>query len=69
MGEATIPAKGKVTVKTETGTEELTAQNIVLATGARARNLPGLEADGDRVWSYRHALVPPHMPKKLLVIG
>ena len=69
MGEATIPAKGKVTVKTETGTEELTAKNIVLATGARARNLPGLEADGDRVWSYRHALVPPHMPKKLLVIG
>ncbi|XOY56217.1 MAG: dihydrolipoyl dehydrogenase [Rhodobacterales bacterium] len=69
MGEATIPAKGKVTVKTETGTEELTAKNIVLATGARARNLPGLEADGERVWSYRHALVPPHMPKKLLVIG
>jgi dihydrolipoamide dehydrogenase len=69
MGEATIPAKGKVTVKTETGTEELTAKNIVLATGARARNLPGLEADGARVWSYRHALVPPHMPKKLLVIG
>ena len=69
MGEAVIPAKGKVAVKTETGTEELTARNIVLATGARARNLPGLEADGDRVWSYRHALVPPHMPKKLLVIG
>lgn len=69
MGEATIPAKGKVSVKTETGTEELTAKNIVLATGARARNLPGLEADGERVWSYRHALVPPHMPKKLLVIG
>ncbi|MBB3712534.1 dihydrolipoamide dehydrogenase [Limimaricola variabilis] len=69
MGEATIPAKGKVTVKTEKGSEELTAKNIVLATGARARNLPGLEADGDLVWSYRHALVPPRMPKKLLVIG
>ncbi|MDA0720711.1 MAG: dihydrolipoyl dehydrogenase, partial [Proteobacteria bacterium] len=69
MGEATILAKGQVSVKTEAGTEELTAMNIVLATGARARNLPGLEADGDRVWSYRHALVPPHMPKKLLVIG
>ncbi|WP_322893580.1 MULTISPECIES: dihydrolipoyl dehydrogenase [unclassified Yoonia] len=69
MGDATIPAKGKVAVKTEAATEELTAKNIVLATGARARNLPGLEADGDRVWSYRHALVPPHMPKKLLVIG
>ncbi|MFN3662311.1 dihydrolipoyl dehydrogenase [Yoonia sp.] len=69
MGEAVIPAKGKVSVKTEAGTEDLTAKNIVLATGARARNLPGLEADGERVWSYRHALVPPHMPKKLLVIG
>ena len=69
MGEATIPAKGRVTVKTDKGTEELTAPNIVLATGARARELPDLEADGDLVWSYRHALVPPHMPKKLLVIG
>ena len=69
MGEATIPAKGKVSVKTEKGTEELTAKNIVLATGARARELPGLEADGDLVWTYRHALNPPRMPKKLLVIG
>ncbi len=41
----------------------------MLATGARARELPGLEADGDRVWTYRHALVPPRMPGKLLVIG
>ncbi len=69
MGEATIPAKGKVTVKTEKGTEELTAKNIILATGARARELPGLEADGKRVWTYKAALKPPHMPKKLLVIG
>ena len=69
MGDATIPANGRVTVKTDKGTEDLTAPHIVLATGARARELPGLEADGDMVWSYRHALVPPHMPKKLLVIG
>lgn len=69
MGEATILAKGKVSVKTEKGTEELTAKNIVLATGARARELPGLEADGDLVWTYKHALNPPRMPKKLLVIG
>jgi dihydrolipoamide dehydrogenase len=69
MGEATLPAKGKVSVKTDKGTEELTSKNIVLATGARARELPGLEADGERVWTYKHALVPPHMPKKLLVIG
>ena len=69
MGDATIPAKGKVSVKTDKGTENLTAKNIVLATGARARELPGLEADGKLVWTYRHALQPVHMPKKLLVIG
>ncbi|MGR3759592.1 dihydrolipoyl dehydrogenase [Roseobacteraceae bacterium NS-SX3] len=69
MGEASIPAKGKVTVKTEKGSEELQAKNIIVATGARARELPGLEADGDLVWTYRHALVPPRMPKKLLVVG
>jgi dihydrolipoamide dehydrogenase len=69
MGEATIPAKGKVSVKTGKGTEELTAKHIIVATGARARELPGLEADGDLVWTYKHALVPPRMPKKLLVIG
>jgi dihydrolipoamide dehydrogenase len=69
MGEATIAAKGKVTVKTDKGTEELTAPSIVLATGARARTLPGLEADGDLVWTYKHALQPKRMPKKLLVIG
>jgi dihydrolipoamide dehydrogenase len=69
MGAATLPAKGKVSVKTDKGTEELGAKNIILATGARARELPGLEADGDLVWTYKHALQPPRMPKKLLVIG
>ena len=69
VGEARIVAKGKVAVKTATGTEDLTAKAIVLATGARARELPGLEADGDLVWTYKAALTPPRMPKKLLVIG
>ena len=69
MGAATIPAKGKVSVKTDKGSQDLTARNIVLATGARARELPGLEADGKLVWTYKHALQPAHMPKKLLVIG
>ncbi|MEM7268648.1 MAG: FAD-dependent oxidoreductase, partial [Pseudomonadota bacterium] len=69
MGEATIAAPGKVSVKTDKGAQELTAKHIVLATGARARELPGLEADGDLVWTYKHALQPPRMPKKLLVIG
>ncbi|KUP90864.1 dihydrolipoyl dehydrogenase [Tritonibacter horizontis] len=69
MGAAKIPAKGKVAVKTETGNEELSGKNIIVATGARARELPGLEADGDLVWTYKHALDPKRMPKKLLVIG
>ncbi|MEM9031348.1 MAG: dihydrolipoyl dehydrogenase [Pseudomonadota bacterium] len=69
MGEASLPAKGTVSVKTEKGTETLKAKAIILATGARARELPGLEADGDLVWTYKHALMPPRMPKKLLVIG
>jgi dihydrolipoamide dehydrogenase len=69
MGAATLPRAGAVSVKTDKGVEELTAKSIILATGARARELPGLEADGDLVWTYRHALQPVRMPKKLLVIG
>jgi dihydrolipoamide dehydrogenase len=69
MGEATLSGPGAVAVQTEKGAQTLTAPHIVVATGARARQLPGLEADGDRVWTYRHALAPPHMPKSLLVIG
>ena len=69
MGVATLPAKGVVSVKTDKGVETLKAPAIILATGARARELPGLEADGDLVWTYRHALDPKRMPKNLLVIG
>ncbi|PIY73145.1 MAG: dihydrolipoyl dehydrogenase [Rhodobacterales bacterium CG_4_10_14_0_8_um_filter_70_9] len=69
MGEAALAGKGAVSVKGGDGAETLRAPHIVIATGARARALPGLEADGARVWSYRHALTPPHMPQKLLVIG
>ncbi|MGC1495625.1 MAG: dihydrolipoyl dehydrogenase [Sulfitobacter sp.] len=69
MGAAKLTGKGKVSVKGEKSTDDLSAKNIVIATGARARELPGLEADGKRVWTYKHALQPPHMPKKLLVIG
>jgi dihydrolipoamide dehydrogenase len=69
MGEARLSGKGKVAVKSDKGEQELEAKAIVLATGARSRSLPGLEPDGERVWNYKHALVPPHMPQKLLVIG
>jgi len=69
MGVATVTKPGTVQVKTDKGTEDLTAPAIILATGARARELPGLEADGEQVWTYRHALQPKRMPKRLLVIG
>ncbi|WP_372838977.1 dihydrolipoyl dehydrogenase [Phaeovulum sp.] len=69
MGSATLTGPGRVSVKTDKGSEELTAKSIVVATGARARELPGLEADGDLVWTYKHALQAKRMPKKLLVIG
>ncbi|MBN2630637.1 MAG: dihydrolipoyl dehydrogenase [Rhodobacteraceae bacterium] len=69
MGVATLPRAGVVSVTTDKGVDELTAPAIIVATGARARELPGLEADGDLVWSYRHALMAPRMPKNLLVIG
>ncbi|RBI83222.1 dihydrolipoyl dehydrogenase [Rhodosalinus halophilus] len=68
-GEGRLAGKGRVAVKTDKGEQTVEAPHIVLATGARARELPGLEADGARVWTYKHALKPPHMPKKLLVIG
>ncbi|MDN3710845.1 dihydrolipoyl dehydrogenase [Paracoccus cavernae] len=69
MGEATLTGPTKLSVKTDKGTEEIIGKAVVLATGARARELPGLEPDGKQVWNYKHALNPPHMPKKLLVIG
>ncbi len=69
MGEAMLAGPGRIAVRSEAGGQEIAAGAIVVATGARARELPGLEADGVRVWSYRHALVPPFLPKRLLVIG
>jgi len=69
MGAATITAPGQVLVKTAKGDETLSGKHIIIATGARARELPGLEGAGDLVWTYKTALTPPHMPKKLLVIG
>ena len=69
MGAATVTAPGQVLVKTAKGEEILSGKNVIIATGARARELPGLEEDGDLVWTYKTALTPPRMPKKLLVIG
>lgn len=69
MGDGKLTAANKLTVTKDGKSEELTAKNIILATGARARDLPFAPADGKRIWTYRHAMVPPEIPKKLLVIG
>lgn len=69
MGTARLSGKGKVAVTNASGTQTLAAKSIILATGARARELPGLESDTDLVWTYKDALRPKRMPKKLLVIG
>jgi dihydrolipoamide dehydrogenase len=69
MGDGMITAPGKLTITKDGKAEDLTAKNIIIATGARARDLPFAPADGKRIWTYRHAMVPPEMPTKLLVIG
>jgi dihydrolipoamide dehydrogenase len=64
-GTAKLLGKGKVSV----GDKTLKAPHIIIATGARARVLPGLEPDGKLVWSYKEAMVPTEMPKSVLVVG
>jgi dihydrolipoamide dehydrogenase len=69
-GSAKLAGRGKLNVtKDGQPVAEISAKHIILATGARARQLPGLEIDGKLVWSYREALVPKEQPKRLLVIG
>ncbi len=69
MGTGVLKGAGKLEVTGEKGTTTLEAKHIIVATGARARDLPFAKADGDRIWTYRHAMVPPAMPTRLLVIG
>jgi dihydrolipoamide dehydrogenase len=76
-GEAAIDAPGKVTVKASKseapkgalGAGQYQAKHIIIATGARPRVLPGLEPDKKLVWTYFEAMVPPAIPKSLLVVG
>ena len=70
MGEGKLTGKDKLTVAGADGkTTELQAKHIVVATGARARDLPFAKTDGKRIWTYRHAMTPAEMPTELLVIG
>jgi len=69
-GHGALAGPGKVVVSRDgAAVAELTAKHIILATGARARALPGLEPDGKLIWTYREAMVPETLPKSLLVIG
>jgi len=69
-GHGKLAGPGKVAVtKDGKPVAEVAAKNIILATGARARVLPGMEPDGKLIWDYRAALVPDALPKKLIVIG
>src|SRR5437764_1049094 len=69
-GSARLAGSGKLAVaKDGKAVADLVAKHIVLATGARARSLPGLEPDGELVWTYKEAMVPAAIPKSLLVIG
>lgn len=69
MGSAKFLSADQLMVMSESEDIKIIAPEIIIATGARARELPGMESDGDRIWTYRHALKPCRMPKKLLVIG
>ena len=69
-GIGRLNGPGKVAVEKDgQAVADLTAKHIILATGARARSLPGLEPDGKLVWTYMEAMVPEIMPKSLLVVG
>src|SRR5277367_549639 len=68
-GEAKLSGKGRIAVTKDGKTEDVTAKNIVLATGARARTMPGFEPDGKLIWTYREAMVPASFPRSLLVVG
>jgi dihydrolipoamide dehydrogenase len=69
-GHGTLAGPGKLKVtKDGKPLADLAAKHIILATGARARALPGLEPDGKLVWTYKEAMVPTELPGSLLVIG
>ncbi len=69
-GHGTILGKGKIGVgKDGKAVGEFQGKHIIIATGARARSLPGLEPDGKLVWTYKEAMIPEAMPKSLLVVG
>lgn len=69
-GHGRLTGEGALEIAGQDGSvAKLTARSIILATGARSRQLPGLESDGKTVWTYRDALAPPSVPKRMLIVG
>lgn len=68
-GHGKLLGNGQVQVTKGDQTTTLSAKHIVLATGASPKFLPGLDADGKKVWSYKHALAPDSIPSSLIVVG
>jgi dihydrolipoamide dehydrogenase len=70
-GTARLKGAGRIAVTGKTGQPlpDIEAKNIIIATGARARTLPGLEPDGKLIWTYKEAMVPESFPKSLLIVG
>lgn len=68
-GEGKVKAGNKVDVKSADGQKEYSAKNIIIATGARSRELPNLKQDGKKVIGYRQAMVLPEQPKSMVVVG
>ena len=69
-GHGRLAGKGKLAVTATDGAiSTVSSAHILLATGARARQLPALPADGKTVWTYREALAPPVVPKRMLIVG
>ena len=58
-----------IMIKTKTGIISKKAKNIIIATGARSRNLPFISSDGVNVWDYKTAMTPPKLPSSLIIIG
>ncbi len=70
-GTARLEGQGRIGITGKDGTNLPTveAKHIIIATGARAKELPGLEADGRLIWTYKQAMVPQRLPKSLLIVG
>ena len=59
----------KIRIKTKDNNIEKTAKNVILATGARSKNLPFVSSDGVNIWDYKNAMTPPKLPASLIIVG